>query len=110
ETQLKRLGYRAECVESGEAAVEAIDGAPFDLILMDRQMPGLDGLEATRLIRARERERGERRTPVVALTADALDSARRECLAAGMDDFLVKPVSGEDLAAIVTRWVNYASA
>lgn len=106
EKMLQRIGYQAHMAVDGKEAVEAVARSPFDLILMDRQMPVMDGLEATRLIREREGE--GRRTPIVALTADALESAREACLEAGMDDFLVKPVTGEQLAAVVTRWVNCA--
>lgn len=106
EKMLQRLGYQAQMAADGREAIEAVSRSPFDLILMDRQMPVMDGLEATLVIR--EREEGGRRTPIVALTADALDSARKECLEAGMDDFLVKPATGDQLAVIVTRWVNCA--
>ena len=103
---LLKLGYQAELVVDGKEAVDAVGRSPFDLIFMDRQMPVMDGIEATRIIR--EREGDGRRTPIVALTADGLESARDECLAAGMDDFLVKPVTGEELASKITRWVNCA--
>ncbi len=105
---LEKLGYISHQAVNGKEAVEAAARSPFDLILMDRQMPIMDGVEATRIIR--EREAGGRRTPIVALTADALESAREDCLAAGMDDFITKPVTGEDLAAKIMRWVNCTHA
>ncbi len=90
--------------ESGAAAVErwraARDaGAPFDRILMDVHMPGIDGLEATRRIRAVEAEEKASHTPIIALTANASAEDRHACLAAGMDGFLVKPFDRERLAA-----------
>ena len=106
EKMLQRLGYQVQLAVDGQAALDAVGRSPFDLIFMDRQMPVMDGIEATRSIR--EREGDGRHTPIVALTADALQSARDECFEAGMDDFLVKPVSGEDLAAKINRWVNCA--
>jgi CheY-like chemotaxis protein len=89
---------------TGDAAVaawragETTDGR-FDLVLMDVHMPGSDGITATRHIRKLEAERGTRRTPIIALTANALDEDRDACLAAGMDGFLTKPLDRERLAA-----------
>ncbi|HUO12723.1 MAG TPA: response regulator, partial [Caulobacteraceae bacterium] len=100
-TLLRREGATVEHVESGEAALEAVDGDAFDLILMDVRMPGAGGLEATR----RLRELGVE-TPVIALTANAFDDDRRACLEAGMDDFLVKPLSLEALRAALARWTG----
>jgi CheY-like chemotaxis protein len=74
-------------------------GTPYDRILMDLHMPGMDGLEATRRIRAMEAEKNGRRTPILALTANASAEDREACLAAGMDGFLVKPLDRERLAA-----------
>ena len=93
---------------SGAAAVERpgaahADGAPYDLVLMDVHMPGIDGLEAARRIRAAEAGMAERRTPIVALTANAFAEDRDACLAAGMDGFLVKPLDRERLAAALAQ-------
>ena len=92
-----RRGDGAEAVGAWRTAQES--ETPFDVILMDVQMPGVDGLEATRLIRAAED--GARRTPIIALTANAYAEDREACLAAGMDDFLVKPLDRERLAAML---------
>jgi signal transduction histidine kinase/CheY-like chemotaxis protein len=101
---LQRLGHRPTVATTGDAAVAAWQvgeaaGGRFDLVLMDLHMPGSDGIAATRRIRAIEEERGARRTPIIALTANALDEDRDACLAAGMDGFLTKPLDRERLAA-----------
>jgi two-component system sensor histidine kinase/response regulator len=101
--QLKRLGIVAEAVANGVEAVDAIKRIPYDLVLMDCQMPEMDGFEATRLIR--KHEEGRRHTPVIALTANALQGDRERCLDAGMDDYLAKPVSETDLARTLGRWL-----
>lgn len=102
---LKKLGYAAHVVESGPAAIEAItrNRARYALILMDWQMPGMDGLEATRRIRQWEQRRGDR-IPIIGMTANALKDDRERCLAAGMDDYLSKPMRQEDLATVLTTW------
>jgi CheY-like chemotaxis protein len=91
----------------GEAACSAVAGARYDLVFMDCHMPVLDGLEATRRIRA-QGPPGAPRTPIVALTADALAGDRERCLDAGMDDYMTKPVSSAQLAAAVRRHVGAA--
>jgi CheY-like chemotaxis protein len=113
-TLLTRLGHLPVMAETGAKAVEswrtARDaGAPYDLVLMDMQMPGMDGLEAARRIRAAEAERGERPTPIVALTANAFAEDREACLAAGMDDFLVKPLDRERLAEMLDKVSDHAA-
>ena len=105
---LTRLGHRPTVVSNGAAAVETwrtaqAEAAPFDIVLMDVQMPGIEGLEATRQIRAAEAALGERRTPIVALTANAYAEDREACLAAGMDGFLVKPLDRDRLAALLAE-------
>ena len=99
---LKSLGWSVELVRNGREAVDAVSTAQYDLVLMDCQMPEMDGFEATQKIRARESH--GRRIPIVALTANAMDSDRQRCLDAGMDDFLTKPISPEALRASVERW------
>jgi CheY-like chemotaxis protein len=101
---LRRLGHRPTLATTGDAAVEAwrtaqADDARFDLVLMDLHMPGSDGLAATRRIRALEAECAAERTPVIALTANALEEDRDACLAAGMDGVLTKPLDRERLVA-----------
>jgi signal transduction histidine kinase/CheY-like chemotaxis protein len=103
---LIKLGHRPTIAPSGEAAIEswlaARDAeAPYDRVLMDLHMPGVDGLEATRRIRAAEAEQDCARTPIIALTANASTEDRDACLAAGMDGFLVKPLDRERLAAVL---------
>jgi CheY-like chemotaxis protein len=101
---LVRLGHRPVVATDGAKAVESFvaaesAGAPYDAILMDVQMPELDGIEATRRIRAREAARGGPRTPILALTANTLLEDRKACAEAGMDGYLIKPLDRERLAA-----------
>ncbi|HEY1426756.1 MAG TPA: response regulator [Caulobacteraceae bacterium] len=100
-TLLKREGAVVDHVETGEQALEALGAGDYDLVLMDVRMPGVGGLEATRSLRARGVK-----TPVVALTANAFEDDRRACLEAGMDDFLVKPLSLEALRGALARWTG----
>lgn len=99
------LGFAVETAEDGLRALEMLARTDYDLVLMDVQMPGIDGYQTTRLLREREAVRGGRRTPVVAMTASALDDERQRALDAGLDDYLTKPVTGAQLAAMVARWV-----
>ncbi|MFN7015906.1 MAG: response regulator, partial [Fimbriimonadales bacterium] len=78
----------------------------FEVILMDCQMPEMDGFEATRRIRERERQRGKPRTPIIALTANAMAEDREACAQAGMDDYLAKPFKPEMLQAVLLRWAQ----
>ena len=94
---LRRRGYRVTEVTNGNAAVQAMMEGRFDLLLTDIHMPGMDGIEAARAIRAGEARSGATRTPIVALTADALESGKHTCLEAGMDGFLTKPVDPAQL-------------
>ena len=98
---LDRLGYRADLVANGREAVDAVRQVPYDVVLMDLQMPELDGLDATRAIVA-EHPRG-RRPRIIALTANAFEDDRLECLAAGMDDHLSKPLQKEKLESALVR-------
>jgi len=100
--QLHRIGYECRVASSGLDALEIVRGEKeFDLILMDGQMPDMDGYDATRALR-----RLGIRTPVIALTAHALEGEREKCIAAGMDDYLAKPVSEQQLAAMVDKWLS----
>ena len=102
---LEILGCRVSAAEKGRIAVEKVTAEDFDLILMDVQMPELDGHDATRQIRQLESVTNKPRNPIVALTANAMKGDREKCMAAGMDDYLSKPVRKSDLRAALLRWL-----
>jgi CheY-like chemotaxis protein len=102
ETLLKRRGYDVVTAENGVEALAEMERGEFDFVLMDVQMPEMDGLEATRRIRALEGSR-ERRIPIIAVTAHSMKGDRERCLAAGMDDYVVKPIDPERLDAAIAR-------
>lgn len=99
---LEKAGYQVDAVVDGQQAVDAVKGCSYDAVLMDVQMPGMSGLEATRQIRNLAGAVGK--VPIIALTAGAMQEDREHCVAAGMDDYLTKPVKMEDLRAAVERW------
>ena len=101
---LERFGYLVDVAASGREAVEAYRRLPYDLVLMDCQMPDMDGFEAT--ARIREHEGEERHTPIIALTANAMEGDRDRCLDAGMDDYLSKPVTPPQLGRILAKWLG----
>jgi len=101
---LERAGLRVSCVSDGQLALEMLAAESFDLVLMDCQMPIVDGFEATLALRQREAGSGLH-MPVVALTANAMPGDRERCMAAGMDDYLPKPYSGDEMMAILQRWL-----
>jgi signal transduction histidine kinase/DNA-binding response OmpR family regulator len=103
---LEKLGFRVDMAANGKEAVEMWEKLPYDLILMDCQMPEMDGLEATQAIRQRESEDKRSRIPIVAMTASAMQGDRELCLAVGMDDYLSKPVKSTDLQSVLDRWVR----
>ena len=100
---LERQGHTVAVASNGTEAVAAVTDGQFDLILMDVQMPVMNGYDATGIIRARERGTG-RHIPIVALTAYAMKGDREICLKAGMDDYLGKPIHPKELAVAVERW------
>ena len=102
-SMLKKMGLRADAVANGAEAIDALASVPYDVVLMDVQMPEVDGLEATR--RIRQLERGGPRRPIIALTAYAMEGDRERCLASGMDDYIAKPVSPDALADTLARWL-----
>ncbi|HSC65531.1 MAG TPA: ATP-binding protein, partial [Caldimonas sp.] len=103
---LEHLGCRVDIVDDGDAARSAASTTRYDMIFMDCHMPVMDGFAAARGIRDGEAQDGRPRTPIVALTALALDGDRERCLDAGMDDYMTKPVRAEQLAAAVQRWAT----
>ncbi|TXG01516.1 hybrid sensor histidine kinase/response regulator [Massilia arenae] len=103
---LEGLGLETHCATNGQEALHAVHEGGWDAVLMDCQMPVMDGFAATGEIRRHEREMGRARTlPVIAITANALQGDREACLAAGMDDYLSKPFTQQQLAAVIGRWV-----
>ncbi len=104
EALLEHLGLDTECVADGREAVEAVQKGDFALVLMDVNMPLMDGLQATREIRALEGEKAA--IPIIAMTASAMEEDRQRCAAAGMNDYIAKPVEVEELQRLIARWSN----
>jgi CheY-like chemotaxis protein/HPt (histidine-containing phosphotransfer) domain-containing protein len=103
---LKRLGLRADIVTTGKETVEALRSTDYDVVLMDVQMPEMDGLEATRKIRAEGSGVRNPHVPIVAMTANAIKGDREACLEAGMDDYIAKPVTLAMLTVLLERWLT----
>ena len=101
---LEALGYTAHCVDNGAEAIDAVEQKRYDLVLMDCQMPEMDGFDATRAIRTLSSP--TRDVPIIALTAAAMTENRERCLAAGMNDYLTKPVMMNTLDETVRKWVR----
>ncbi len=101
---LQRFGYDVTTAKDGKDALRKIDEQSFDIVLMDCQLPELDGYETTRYIRQRETTCS--RMPIVGVTAHAMVGDREKCLAAGMDDYLSKPIQLDDLEALLEKWLS----
>ncbi|WP_338741277.1 response regulator [Pseudomonas sp. KK18] len=108
QTLLEDMGAKVQAVESGYSAIEAVKQEAFDLVLMDVQMPGMDGRQSTEAIRTWESERHGTPLPIVALTAHAMANEKRALLQSGMDDYLTKPISERQLAQVVLKWTGLA--
>jgi len=109
---LQQMGYRPDLAGNGLEALSSIDRQPYDIVFMDVQMPEMDGFEATRVIRERQREgkpNYKSSLVIVAMTANAMPGDRDNCLAAGMDDYVAKPVRPEDIRTVVERWASVAA-
>ena len=102
---LKRLGYSADTVANGIEAIQALELIPYDLVLMDIQMPEMDGLEATRLIREPLSQVLNPSIPIIAMTANAMEQDREQCLAAGMNDYITKPIMAVIVAEVLKKWL-----
>ena len=103
-TMVEAFGCRVEVASNGSEALDRMESSRYDIVFMDCQMPVMDGLEATRLIRQREKQQGRPRTTIVALTAHAADQDRTRCLEAGMDDYLGKPFRMQELSRMMEKW------
>ena len=103
---LQRQGYQVTLAEHGAEALHLLKTLAFDVVLMDVQMPVMDGLEATRRIRELERQRGHKHHPIIAMTAGAIVGDREKCLAAGMDDYISKPIAAPLLFAKLNQWLG----
>ena len=108
-SMLAALGASCEIAGNGLEGLEKLEQGTYDLVLMDVEMPQMDGHAATREIRLRERQRESRRVPVIAMTANAMAEDRERCIASGMDDYLAKPYEMDALAAIIRRWLPEAA-
>jgi signal transduction histidine kinase/CheY-like chemotaxis protein len=105
---LEKLGYRVDLAANGKEAVDMLEMLPYDLILMDCQMPTMDGYEATKEIRRSQGERAH--VPIIAVTANSMEGDKDRCLQAGMDDYIAKPIQVEHLREILQRWASYPIA
>jgi len=103
---LQRLGYSVDIAVNGQEGIEKWSLGTYDAIIMDCQMPVLDGYSATTRIRALELSRTDRRMPIIALTANCMPGDRQKCLDSGMDDYLMKPVGVQELGAALGRWLE----
>lgn len=102
---LDKLGYQVKSVSNGQLALDLLEHEQFDLILMDCMMPGIDGFETARTLRQREHDADGLRVPIIAITANTVEGAQARCLAAGMDDYLAKPIHMDDLDTVLAHWL-----
>ena len=102
---LKNFGYKTDVVSNGKKAVEAMERIPYDIVLMDCQMPQLDGYAATREIRSSQSKVLNHKVPIIAMTANVMKGDREKCLAAGMDDYIPKPINTEKLLKVIEKWL-----
>ncbi|AZZ37336.1 hypothetical protein CIK05_11220 [Bdellovibrio sp. qaytius] len=103
---VEKMGCRADAVGNGREAIDALAQVPYDLVLMDCQMPEMDGFEATLIIREIEKAAGKKRIPIVALTAAAMGSDQKRCFDVGMDDYLTKPVDFQKVWVVLEKWLK----
>ena len=109
ERMVQKLGYRVKLVANGREAIEALALSSYALIFMDCQMPEMDGFEACRQIRKLNGTGAPTRIPIIAITANAMKGDRERCLAAGMDDYVSKPFTQENLRMVIERWLSVES-
>jgi two-component system sensor histidine kinase/response regulator len=103
---LEKLGVECDAARNGREALAMIDASPFSAVLMDFHMPEMDGLDTTRELRRREGK--GRRTPVIAMTASVMEEDRQKCMAAGMDDFMAKPIQMDEISRMLSKWLSPA--
>jgi signal transduction histidine kinase/DNA-binding response OmpR family regulator len=103
---LNKFGYNADVVTNGQEAVKNLEIIPYDIVLMDCQMPEMDGYEATKVIRDPESKVLNHKIPVIAMTANAMKGDREKCIEAGMDDYLSKPVNQQEISDMLTKWIS----
>ncbi len=103
---ISKLGYRAVVAQNGREAIEMLSQVAYDLVFMDCQMPILDGYEATRIIRNESSKIINAGVPIVAMTAHAMKGAKEQCIAAGMDDYVAKPITADSMAQMIRKWVG----
>jgi len=103
---LGKMGYRADAVADGREVILALETVPYDIVLMDVQMPVMDGFEATRAIRSGQTKVPNPKIPIIAMTSHALKGDRERCLENGMDDYIPKPISPSDLSAVLQKWLT----
>lgn len=102
---MEMMGCNVDVAEDGMVALEKYNENPYDVIMMDVQMPELDGYEVTKKIREIEAKSGKKRTAIIAITANAMQGDAEKCLSAGMDDYISKPLRGEHLEKVLTKYL-----